>query len=173
MLSTNLRAVQMREERAFYVSVGLCPRCGNNKLFGDERNCPECSAKAQEYNERYKTEHPEKVRQNTNAYHRSVYQQRKEAGLCVRCGKRMPLHNDLRCGICKEKMDLRKQERRMRNGKLTRKERLEQGLCYFCGAETVPGLKVCEKHRQVCAENGNKSDREVQRNAIKSLFPRK
>lgn len=172
MLSTNPRAVEMREERAFYVSLGLCPRCGKNKLFGDEKNCPECSAKAQECKERYEIEHSEKVKENTNAYHRSVYRQRKEAGLCVRCGKRNPLYNDLRCGICKEKMDLRRQERRVRNGKLTCKERLEQGLCYFCGAKTVPGLKVCEKHRQVCAENGSKSDREVQRNAIKSLFSR-
>ena len=173
MQSDNPRAIKAREERAFYVSIGLCPRCGRNKLFGDEKNCPECSAKAQEYNERYRAEHPEQFRQYINAYHKSMYQQRKEAGMCVRCGKRKPLYNDLRCGICKEKMTLRRQERRVHDGGLTRKERLEQGFCYFCGAETVPGMKVCEKHRQVCIENGNKSSREIQRNTISCLFPRK
>ena len=173
MQSDNPRAIKAREERAFYVSIGLCPRCGRNKLFGDEKNCPECSAKAQEYNERYRAEHPEQFRRYINAYHKSMYQQRKEAGMCVRCGKRKPLYNDLRCGICKEKMTLRRQERRVRDGRLTRKERLEQGFCYFCGAETLPGMKVCEKHRQVCIENGNKSSREIQRNTISCLFPRK
>ena len=173
MLSDNPRAIKAREERAFYASMGLCPRCGRNKLFGDEKNCPECSTKAQEYNERYRAEHPEQFRQYINAYHKSMYQQRKEAGMCVRCGKRKPVFNDLRCGICKEKMTLRRQERRVRDGRLTRKERLEQGFCYFCGAETVPGMKVCEKHRQVCIENGNKSSREIQRNTISRLFPRK
>ena len=173
MQSDNPRAIKTREERAFYVSIGLCPRCGRNKLFGEEKTCPECSAKAQEYNERYRAEHPEQFRQYINAYHKSMYQQRKEAGMCVRCGKRKPLYNDLRCGICKEKMTLRRQERRVRDGRLTRQERLEQGFCYFCGAETVPGMKVCEKHRQVCIENGNKSSREIQRNTISCLFPRK
>ena len=173
MLSNNPRAIKAREERAFYTSIGLCPRCGKSRLFGEEKKCPECSAKAQEYNERYRAAHPEQFRQYINAYHKSMYQQRKEAGMCVRCGKRKPLYNDLRCGICKEKMTLRRQERRVRDGRLTRQERLEQGFCYFCGAETVPGMKVCEKHRQVCIENGNKSSREIQRNTISCLFPRK
>ena len=173
MLSTNPRAVRAREERKFYVSLGLCPRCGKNKLFGTEKNCLECSAKQQEYNEKYKVNHLEEVRKSTNNYHRSVYQHRKEAGLCVRCGKRKPLYNDLRCGICKEKMNLRKQERRMRNNQLTRKERLEHGLCYFCGAETVSGLKVCERHRQICAKNGKQSSREEQRQYINSFFQKR
>lgn len=173
MLSSNPRAVQIREERAFYKSIGLCPRCGKNKLFGDEKNCPECSAKMQAYARKYEEENREEFRQYVNNYHKSVYQQRKEAGLCVRCGKRKPLHNEVRCGICKQKMQLRRQERRMKNSELTRKERLERGLCYFCGAETVPGMKVCEKHRDICIENANKSARDTQRKAIKSLFPRK
>lgn len=173
MLSTNPSAIKARADRKFFVSLGLCPRCGKNRLFGDEKNCRECSIKQQGYNERYKAEHSEEVRKRTNDYHRSVYQQRKEAGVCVRCGKRKPVFNDLRCGICREKMQLRRQERRVKNGTLTRKERLEQGLCYFCGAETVPGMKVCEKHRQTCLENGNKCDRSLQRKTLNELFARK
>ena len=173
MQSDNPRAIKAREERAFYVSIGLCPRCGKSRLFGEEKTCPECRLKATELNRKYRREHSEKVREYINKYHKSLYHQRKEAGMCVRCGKRKPLYNDLRCGICKEKMTLRRQERRVRDGRLTRKERLEQGFCYFCGAETVSGMKVCEKHRQVCIENGNKSSREIQKNTISCLFPRK
>lgn len=173
MLSTNPKAIKTREDRAFFASIGLCPRCGKNRLYGDERNCLECAEKQYSYNVKYRQEHPEEVKQSINRCHRSEYQKRKESGLCVRCGKRESLYNDLRCGICKEKMVLRRQERRMRDGKLTRTERLEQGLCYFCGGETVSGLKVCEKHRKICEENANKSDRAVQRQAINTLFPRK
>ncbi len=28
----------------FYQSIGICPRCRKNKLYGSEKQCPGCSA---------------------------------------------------------------------------------------------------------------------------------
>lgn len=36
--------IYRQETRKFLRNLGLCPRCGKNKLFGDEKECPECTA---------------------------------------------------------------------------------------------------------------------------------
>ena len=55
----------------------------------------------------------------------------------------------------------------MKNSELTRKERLERGLCYFCGAETVPGMNVYENHRDLYLAPAPQSARDTQRKDIK------
>ena len=157
MQSDNPRAIKAREERAFYVSIGLCPRCGKSRLFGEEKTCPECRAKSAEYQKKWRERNLDECNQKHNAYYRSLYQQRKEAGMCTRCGKRKALHNTLLCGICKDRRRIYREEKRVQNEKLTRNERLEHGLCYFCGAAPLPGFKTCEKHHKVFAKNADKS----------------
>ena len=43
---------EAQETREFRRMLGLCPRCGKNKLIGDEKNCPECRAINDKYVQR-------------------------------------------------------------------------------------------------------------------------
>lgn len=41
---------ETREKREFMQNMGICPRCCKNKLFGSEKECPECAAMMYERN---------------------------------------------------------------------------------------------------------------------------
>lgn len=70
-----------------------------------------------------------------NAARREKYHKRKEAGLCVQCGK--PMDNDgSKCNACRE------MERE------NYKYKQNHGLCPYCGAEIPKTRKLCA----VCAE---------------------
>ena len=161
MYSNTAVAINIRETRAFYKSIGLCPRCGKNRVIGNEKTCPECRAKSAEYQKKWREQHLDEYNQKQNVSHRNLYQKRKEAGLCTRCGKRKSLHNTLLCGICRDKRKIYREEKRVQSEKLTRNERLEHGLCYFCGAEPLPGFKTCEKHHKIFAQNANQAREKV------------
>lgn len=140
-----------REVREFYKQHGLCPRCGKNKLIGDEKNCLECSAYGYEVTMRSRrskgVEHYNKAHAD---WARKEHAKRLENGICTRCGKRKADYGYKTCGICREKM--RNQKRKKSIG-TKRNEWVEKGLCYFCGEPVKPGYKVCEKHYQTALES--------------------
>ncbi len=136
--------------RRWYQEHGICPRCGKNGLFGDEKACLECNAKAYEASMRsrknlgkeyYNQQHNEWAR---NEYHRCVSE-----GVCTRCGKRNADSGYKTCGICRANARKYKREK---YGKPDRGERYKQGLCYFCGNPIKEGYKVCERHYQMNIE---------------------
>ena len=139
-----------REERAFLKSIGICPRCRKNMIFEGENTCPECKA----YNTNGATRLREKDRENYNekqkVLHKKIYDQRKENGLCTRCGKRKADYGYFTCGVCRSKD---RKRRRAKYGKPDRQERFNQGLCYFCDNPVKEGYKVCEYHYQKNVEN--------------------
>lgn len=131
-----------KERRAFLKEMKLCYRCGINRVYGKETQCPECRAK--EYANYLKREpKTEADKKAYNDYSRSRHQLLIEQGLCTRCAKRKATMGR-KCGICHEH-DL--EVRRLRyaeNGH----DRVEKGLCYYCGNKAIPGLKVCKGHYQ-------------------------
>lgn len=138
------------ETRHFFQSIGICPRCKKNKLYGDEKNCPECAAnqyintmrsRARLGKEHYNKTHAEWAKQE--------YQRRSENGICTRCGKRNAMKPYKTCGICTAK---ERERKRTKYGKPDRSERYKQGLCYFCDNPVKDGYKVCEKHYQMNIE---------------------
>lgn len=85
----------------YYKSIGYCPRCrGKNKLMGDEKNCPECRAKSYA---QYLKRDKEKAREYLREWNKRKYHERKEQGICVRCGKRKAQHGIVRCALCNAK----------------------------------------------------------------------
>ena len=87
-----------RDNRKFYLSIGVCPICRKNPLYGDERSCPECRASRKQY--KYNTE--EQLEKNRRKS-RAIYSQCIEKGVCTRCRKRKAVYNRKKCEICLEK----------------------------------------------------------------------
>ena len=139
--------------RRYYKRIGYCPRCnGKNKLFGDEKSCPECRAR--------ETERTLKARdaKRYNKYHakwsKNTYYSRKEKGLCTRCGKYPAKKGQLRCEYCIIKDSATRQ---IREYQLSR---FERGLCRWCDNPVEPGYKVCEFHHQQNIERAVKANAE-------------
>lgn len=135
------------KNREFFKSIGLCPKCGKNKLFGDEKNCPECNAKRGIYG---KSDYLKR-------YYIIKRQLMDEKNLCISCCKKERLGSHIYCAECLERRNARSREIRKRRKKsgLTRSERPNYGMCYFCGDEVVDGLRVCERCRQRLKEISN------------------
>lgn len=141
-----------RETRNFYRENGLCTVCGKEKVFGDEKRCPECRAKCtnrikltSEQIKRYYTQH--------NEYQKSLYEQRKEQGICTRCGKRKAIVGKTQCGICLQKEAERK--RRKSYDKVNIREyRLNNRLCFNCGSPLDSNKKICLKCLEEATEHG-------------------
>lgn len=142
-----------RETRAWRLEHRICPRCGKNDLFGDEKSCPECSAKEYERAMRSRenggTEHYNSVHAKWDKKERI---RREENGLCKRCGKMKADYGYKTCGICREKG---RNYKRVKYMSTKKKEWEENGLCYFCGETVKKGYKICEKHYQMCLEKLN------------------
>lgn len=152
------------ETRHWYQEHRICPRCGKNDLFGDEKVCLECNAKAYEITirsrERLGREH---YNNQHNEWARNEHQKRIEQGICTRCGKRNADVGYKTCGICRAKT---RNYKRIKYGKPDRKDRAVQGLCYFCDSPIKEGYKVCEKHYQM---NLEKLDNEKCRNVTENI----
>lgn len=108
----------------------------------------------------------EKERQYQNTYKRKVYAQRKEAGICVRCGKEKSIYGKTMCAECLDKVleysrrqispeqqalkDKRMMEYRQANrekcnarSRQRYRERRERGLCTRCGQPTQSEKSLC------------------------------
>lgn len=95
------------EIQNYYRSIGRCPRChGKNKLYGNEKNCPECRAKVWAYGIKYRKEHPEFVeRKKENDRLRRKY--RIENHLCTECAVPLVDTRYKTCEKCRRKNKLR------------------------------------------------------------------
>ena len=138
---TNRKA---KESRDYYLSHGICPYCGTEKLFGTERSCPECRAKRLNAAEKSRKRQWDKVLEQTASSHRKKYHERKGQGLCVRCGKRKFESGRTLCLICLSKRHSYDQESRERKGIIIpRNERVANGLCYTCGNPLDRDGRIC------------------------------
>lgn len=134
-----------RERKKWYTEHKICPRCGKNDLYGEEKRCPECKAREAELKiksieklgrEKYNIQHAE--------YSRELHKRRIEQGLCTRCGKRKADKGFKTCLLCRGKIN--NYRRGKGEYKTPRSERYKQGKCYFCNNAIKQGYKVCEEH---------------------------
>ena len=134
---------RIQKNRNALKDMKMCPRCGKNKLWGDEKMCIDCRERIYEYNKFH--------RSSMNKNYNKI---RKEAGICIKCGKRPAVSGKTKCAICAEKERIRAREYRMRKGiDVDRSERPAHGKCYLCGNPVKSGCKVCEKCYQIISEN--------------------
>lgn len=160
LICSQKRSKDIVEERKFYIVNGVCPRCHKNSLVGSEKVCVECKAHATNLVEAKRHSSQENIDNYNNYmanYQRQMYAQRKEQGICTRCGKRKI--TDKRyytCELCRHRLA---DSRRIKANKETGKDRVAKGLCYWCGEPQKQGYKVCEKHYQMNVEKSHKVDR--------------
>lgn len=140
-----------RETRAFLKNLGLCPRCGKNQLFGDEKECLECRAMMYELNKK------SRERRNITAmdYYRREIKILKEHGLCRSCRKRKVAEGHTYCSICLARKLERGKELRKRKEKvgLDRSERPSYGFCYTCGEPLDREGRICKKCAEIMTAN--------------------
>ena len=128
----------------------ICPRCRKNKLYGDETRCIECTIeenkKAMKSRNKLGKDHYNKVHRE---WSRQSYKKCVENGICYVCRKSPADGGYKTCGVCREKQRTYKRIKYQEKIKMTRSERIERGLCYFCDNPQKKGYKVCEKHWQM------------------------
>lgn len=138
----------------------LCHRCHKEKAFPGRKWCPECLEKKVMNNARQRERvraNPELI-QKRQDYARALYHQRKDAGLCTRCGK--PATHGTYCyeHYIWMKRQIQKRTQKHRREALDRVNvrdyRRENRLCWFCGAPIEDGnpTKACNACR---AKHGN------------------
>ena len=120
-----------KERKETLLSLGLCPICGKHEIFPNEKSCLECRAKIA----------GRKRKADVKEQSKRIYDERKEKGLCPRCGNEKPEEGHKWCKTCLKK----KQRYRLRKGKKNiRAERDAELLCIGCGKpERVEGKKYC------------------------------
>ena len=150
------------ERREILIASGICPICGKNNIFPNEKSCPECKARS--------ANNLAKSLEKRVDYNRSVYEKRKEAGLCPRCGKNKPKEGGKWCEEClakkrrwykrKARVDVRAEWKSelccMRCGKPERVEGKE--LCPDCYRAALASIKKCAEKRD---KDFNKTWRET------------
>lgn len=121
-----------KANRAYYLSRGLCPRCGGaHPVRPGMKRCMECSIKE---GERAKAKHDARV----------------TAGLCVRCGGPVGDDGRLTCQSCRDAQVKYNAQHTVAVKALHEKRRAE-GKCIECGERWAePGKKMCKK----CLEAG-------------------
>lgn len=121
-----------KANRAYYLSRGLCPRCGGkHPVRPGMKRCMECSIKE---GERVKARHDARAK----------------AGLCVRCGAPVEDEGRLTCRACREHQ-MRYNARNAAAVKRLHEKRRAEGKCIECGQHWAePGKTLCEK----CLEAG-------------------
>ena len=147
----------VKETRAFLRKQGMCPVCGKEKLFGDEKQCISCRQKA--YDRRKPLTEEQKKRYNIQfrKQQNSVYRERSENGICTRCGKYKAEKGKKKCRICLDK-DAEMHRKRTYNKKSTREYRKENHLCYNCGKEIdMETGEICQSCWEIFRQAGLKS----------------
>ena len=152
-----------RESKAFAKSMGICPRCQKNKLFGTEKNCLECRAKNQDRRQKQREKNPDKESiylQHAHENRLVRYQQRKEQHLCVTCGK--PLRKSdtthSNCDSCRLKVRSKHVISVKPRSEYKQAIWSAQGLCTMCGAERYGKHGLCKYHYDILKLNGGKNE---------------
>ena len=153
-----------RETAEFCRNNGICPRCHRVKLIGNEKNCPECSAKNYAYLQKQLRENPETIErreEQSRIHKKDVYTQRKQNGLCTCCGK--PLgrmdYGALTCLRCREKHNSYKLKSQKPRSEYKSSIWKSQGLCPCCGQPLYKNHGLCKKHydMQITSHDYSKS----------------
>ena len=156
-------------ERAKRRDEALCIRCGKTQAAAGRASCETCLEKrraddraryaaAGAGGKLYGGADVEASRMSGRARTRRRKKERREAGLCIRCGKRPPAEGDITCAPCRDRRQNRERQQYA--------ERRAAGLCTRCGTPVHDGLSRCApcaivEEASKCPERKNARSREL------------
>lgn len=134
---------------------GICVACGQKDAFLGYVRCPECIEKSETASRRCWADDEKRILYNKHGAERKkeLRSKRKQKGLCPQCGK--PTKNEayILCARCRAKKNAARRAKNGRGPGEHFRERMEAGVCMYCGGEIVPGYKLCkdclEKRRNI------------------------
>lgn len=146
----------------FLTKLGLCHKCRREKCAPGKKFCFDCLDKIREENR--KRYNPEKAKEYQQR-RREIYQEKKTAGICVRCSR--PATHGMYCyehsieqkKRSQKRAQIQKNERHDRG--FVPDKRKKQGLCLWCGKPAIEGLQCCEEHQKVFSEAGKKDMKQI------------
>lgn len=142
----------------------ICVNCGNDNACVNSIYCPECGEKKREQNKKYASEHREENKKRCSEYNKKIYAERKEKGLCTKCGKHKVIHGHALCLSCKVKKDRRKDPRY--NNEFDRSIRNGLGLCYVCAKPLNRYDKLCDD----CYDRASKTMKKTNANPTEKMI---
>ena len=173
-----------KANRAYYLSRGLCPRCGGKNRVQEGRClCIECQKKHDEdQTERRKLwretglctrcggerdgwqkmcadcrEYMSDIKRENAKKAKARRDALKMKGLCVKCGKTWEELGRTMCKSCLEKHRITCAKESYREKvRQRRKERVEAGLCIDCGKPTEDGKQRCARCIEMRRDSGRK-----------------
>ena len=135
------------ERRKYLLILGICPECGKNKTTPPFKSCVAC---------RKKRAMVARMRADSDygrVYKKTVYDKRREQGLCVHCGKSPSDPGMVTCSKCRKKQREYRQTY-IRKGEASNKDIWRySGKCSRCGKnELYDGTSLCEScYNTACA----------------------
>lgn len=135
-----------KETRRFLKTIGICPTCGKNKLFGDEKTCPECVAKACEYEVKTREKDIKAYNERHSRYYKKRTTRYRAEGMCGKCGKNKPAIGYKTCAICLDKIKKWRATKGVGQKTEERYERVANGYCWYCDKPAETGYKTCAEH---------------------------
>ena len=135
-----------RERAEGRLARGLCASCGHNRNEPDRRLCAACGerrrerereryARARASGHSYGGKQPDRKRRTARRRSRKRRHQRREASLCIRCGKSAPVKGGSSCARC---LEIRRASDRR-----TYADRRAKGQCTRCSTATFEGAPLC------------------------------
>lgn len=91
---------ELREKR---LMLRICPQCGKTRLYEKEKLCSDCLEKSRLSNTRYRENNIELSRERDRARIKARTVERKNQGLCTKCGRRKATFGYSTCPICRIK----------------------------------------------------------------------
>ena len=130
-----------KEEYYWYKSHHICTDCHCREAFYNHTLCEVCIEKRQ--NRTYIR--PEESKKKNVEHKKKLYHERKEQGLCVRCGKKA-LKGKTMCLNCNIANNKRAQTNR------DKYKIYNPNKCRYCEKDCVEGKKVCQEHLEKLRE---------------------
>ena len=135
-----------RRETEARRAAGLCTKCGQSPAVEGRASCEPCLeerragdrasyAAGKAAGLKYGGANAEAKRRSGRLKSKRRQKARREAGLCIRCGKQPPVEGGTTCAPCRD--------RRQAAERQQYHERRADGLCTRCGGQVLDGLSRC------------------------------
>ena len=140
-----------KADREWAKEHGFCPRCMKNKLFGDEKICPECLAYMYAVNIKSR----QKNYGDNHTYYLKDIARLKEQRICRGCRKKKAAEGHTYCKEClaKKRIRRRRDYQRETENYIPRSERRFYGLCYRCGNPNDTDKGLCSECSEAVVKN--------------------